>query len=100
LREIAARCFNNAHYLYERLINSGFTPLYPDKPFFMEFALRTPEGADYYINRLINTGILAGYDLSRSHPERDPAILICATEIFSREQLDEFVTAMEGCRHE
>lgn len=93
LKEVAQRAYDNAHYLYQELLAIGLTPLF-DSPFFMEFAIKTPKPAAFYINKLLENGILAGLDLKISHPALPNSLLICATEIFSKDQLDLFVTQM------
>ncbi len=93
LRDIARRMYNNAHYLFAKLREIGLEPMY-NSPFFMEFAMKTPQPADYYLKKLLSKGILAGYDLSRAHPYMQNSLLICATEVFAREQLDAFAVEM------
>jgi glycine dehydrogenase subunit 1 len=94
LRDIARRIYNNSHYLSAKLSEIGLERLY-NHPFFMEFIVKTPKPADYYIKRLLNKDILAGFDLSLTHPQFPNSLLICATEVFSQDQLDTFVTEME-----
>lgn len=93
LREIAQRAFNNAHYLQERLSQAGF-PLFFNQPFFMEFTVKTPKPAASYTEKLISRGILPGLDIQRFNPAMDHALLICATEIYSKDQLDRLVEEM------
>ncbi len=93
LRSIASRCFDNAHYLQERLASKGFRLCY-DQPFFMEFAIVTPKPAALYIEKLRPKGILPGLDLGGYNPAFSNRLLICATEIFAQAQLDRFVTEM------
>ena len=93
LREIAQRAFDNAHYLYQELLTIGLSPLF-DSPFFMEFAIKTPKPTAFYLDKLLEKGILAGFDLKRSQLGLTNSLLICATEVFSKEQLDRFVTEM------
>lgn len=93
LQEVAERMFNNAHYLFMELKTAGFEPLF-EGPFFFEFALKTPKPVSHYIKHLLNKKILAGFDLSQTHPQYSNALLICATEIFSKNQLDAFIHEM------
>ncbi len=95
LRQVAQRCFDNAHYLAAELEAAGFPRLFPG-PFFMEFAIRTPRPAAYYIQNLAAKGILPGLDLARFEPSLDNALLVCTTEIFNRTQLDRLVAEMRG----
>jgi glycine dehydrogenase subunit 1 len=92
-KEVAKRAFDNAHYLFQELQNIGLTPLF-DSPFFMEFAIKTPKPAAFYIENLLKKSILAGMDLQISRPDLGNSLLICATEVFSKDQLDRFVAEM------
>ncbi|HBE79111.1 MAG TPA: aminomethyl-transferring glycine dehydrogenase subunit GcvPA [Firmicutes bacterium] len=93
LKEIAQRAFDNAHYLFDQLKAIGFKPLF-DSPFFMEFAIQTPKPASFYIEQLLSKGILAGLDLAPHRPDMENALLICATEVFSKEALDQLIEEM------
>jgi glycine dehydrogenase subunit 1 len=93
LAEVARRCLDNAHYLYGKLLEIGLKPL-SNRPFFMEFAVVTPRPASYYIEALSAKGINPGYDLGSFDPSLQNALLCCATEVFSKTQLDRFVTEM------
>jgi glycine dehydrogenase subunit 1 len=92
-REVAQRAFNNAHYLFQKLINIGFHPIF-NHPFFMEFSIKTTKPASYYIEHLLKKDILAGFDLHSTCPNLKNSLLICATEVFSKDQLDYFASEM------
>ncbi len=92
-REVAQRAFDNAHYLLEEFLKIGFQPLF-STPFFLEFPIRTPKPASFYIERLLEKNIVAGFDLLSTYPDLENTLLICATEIFSKEQLDFFLDEM------
>ncbi len=92
-REIAQRAFDNAHYLFREFLKIGFQPLF-STPFFMEFPIRTPKPASFYIEKLLKKDIMAGFDLFSTYPNLDNSLLICATEIFSKDQLDFFLDEM------
>lgn len=94
-KETAIRAYNNAHYLQAELMKLGLKPLY-DAPFFIEFAVRLPKPAAFYQQKLIPKGILPGLDLGCYDPALNDAILICATEIFSEEELDTFISELGG----
>jgi glycine dehydrogenase subunit 1 len=98
IREIARRCYDNAHYLYSQLRSLGLEPLY-DSPFFMEFIIKTPKPANVLREQLLKKGILAGLDLSSVFPPEtrsryENTLLICATEVFSRKDLDTLAAEM------
>ena len=92
-KETALRAYNNAHYLYNQLVGLGLKPLYQG-PFFIEFALRFPKPASFYQARLVDKGIFPGLDLGPIDPHLNDSLLICATEVFSKTQLDTFTNEM------
>ncbi len=94
-KETALRAYNNAHYLFTQLTNLSLEPLYQG-PFFMEFALKLPKPASFYQSKLIEKGIFPGFDLGRIDPLLNDSLLICATEVFSKTELDTFVSEMRG----
>ncbi|NLY73849.1 MAG: aminomethyl-transferring glycine dehydrogenase subunit GcvPA [Firmicutes bacterium] len=94
-KETALRAYSNAHYLQAELMKLGLKPLY-DAPFFIEFAVRLPKPAAFYQQKLIPKGIFPGLDLGRYDPTLNDALLICATEVFSKEELDTFISELGG----
>lgn len=92
-KETALRAYDNAHYLFTQLTKLGLKPLYQG-PFFIEFALKFPKPASFYQSKLIAKGIVPGYDLGRIDPLLNDSLLICATEVFSKTELDTFVHEM------
>src|SRR5215203_1831247 len=87
LREVAELSISKAHYLAERLHDSGFGLRYPEAPFLWEFAFEFGEASDvaWANEALLEAGIVGGLDLG------DGAMLVAVTEKRSREELDAFV---------
>jgi glycine dehydrogenase subunit 1 len=96
LREVATRCYQNAHYLADRLTALPGYALALDAPFFHEFAVRTPLPASDVNARLWQAGIIGGYDLARHDPTLDHHLLLCATELNDRASIDRLVAALAG----
>lgn len=92
-KETATRAYNNAHYLYDQLINLGLKPLY-QAPYFIEFALKLPRPVAFYQPKLVEGGIFPGLNLGRFDPLLNDTLLICATEVFSKAELDTFVSEL------
>jgi glycine dehydrogenase subunit 1 len=66
LRQVAEASAQVAHYAYERIrALPGVEPLFPDAPFFREFAVRTARPAREVIERGAARGVLPGVALSR-----------------------------------
>ena len=96
LREVATRCYQNAHYLADRLTALPGYSLALDAPFFHEFVVRTPLPAAEVNGRLWQAGIIGGYDLGRLDPALDHHLLLCTTELNDRASIDRMIAALVG----
>jgi glycine dehydrogenase subunit 1 len=83
LRELAAQNLAKAHYLAQKL------PLEFDAPFFNEFVARTHGKTPEQINTaLLEQKIIGGLPLGRFYPELRNCMLLCATEMNRRPDMD------------
>ena len=82
LRNAALQCTSKAHYLQEKLAEAGLAPVYPDREFFHEFVTSCPDSGRV-LDALAEKGILGGLPLASDR------ILWCATELNTREEMDE-----------
>ncbi len=71
----------------------GVAPLF-EGPVFHEAALRLPLPAARVIDALAERGILAGVDLAPDYPELGDALLVCATETKTEDDLDAYAQAL------
>lgn len=95
MKEVAVQSFKKAHYTYELLLKTGkFKALY-NKPFFKEFAVVTEKSVEEINERLLEKGILGGYNLKRSNDSLENAMLIAVTENRTIEEIHKFVELME-----
>ncbi len=92
LREVAARNVRNAHYLAKRL--SGIGRLRFFGPFFNEFVLERARAREIW-EGMVQMGFMAGVPLGQWFPELDDCLLLCATEVHSREEMEKFARAFE-----
>ncbi len=91
LRELAEQNLAKAHYL------AGKLPLRFTGPFFNEFVTKAGSGGAEAINhRLLKKKILGGLALERYYPELAGCMLLCATEMNRREQMDQVAEAFAG----
>jgi glycine dehydrogenase subunit 1 len=95
-REVANRSYQNAHYLASRLAELPGYEVALDGPFFHEFVVRTPEPVAAINQRLVERGIIGGYDLAEVHPALERHMLICATELNGRRSIDALIAALAG----
>lgn len=94
LREVAEICLRRAHYLAHRITAlPGYTLM--EGPFFNEFVIRCPIAAGELTQRLLSYGILAGIPLGEWFPELDDCLLVCVTELNSRQDLDRYISCLE-----
>ncbi len=59
-------------------------------PFFNEFVLETPKPAAEVLKALADDGIFGGVDLGRFIPGRENALLVCATEMNTKEEMERY----------
>jgi glycine dehydrogenase subunit 1 len=95
LRDVAALGAARASELEKALAAAG-APRLHSGPYLNEFAVRVPDAQAVH-DRLIGRGILAGLPLSRVIPD-DPsladALLVCATEVTTSEDVAAFAAAL------
>jgi len=83
LRELAEQNLAKAHYLAQKL------PLPFDAPFFNEFVARSDGKSPEQINAaLLDQKIIGGLPLARFYPELGNCMLLCATEMNRRADMD------------
>ncbi|MGP0071238.1 MAG: aminomethyl-transferring glycine dehydrogenase subunit GcvPA [Bryobacteraceae bacterium] len=81
LRELASQNLAKSHYLASKL------PLRFSGPFFNEFVVST-KSPDAVNQSLLDRKIIGGLPLRRFYPELENALLLCATEMSKREDMD------------
>ncbi len=98
MRRVAELCYHKAHYLQRRIgeIN-GFAV--GDEPFFNEFVVRCPRPVAEINGYLLDAhGIIGGYDLGRDYAHLQDHMLLCVTEMNTREEMDGLVKALRGAQ--
>jgi glycine dehydrogenase subunit 1 len=95
LRWLAKLCYHKAHYAARRIAALEAYQVADAKPFFKEFVVRCPAPVmainDYLLDEW---GIVGGYDLGRDYAHLENAMLVCATEVVSREEIDGLVEGL------
>ncbi len=107
LERKALACHQNTRMLVETLCAiDGVEPLFPSQGFH-ECVLRLPVPAGELLDALGSHGILGGLDLARDYPELGDALLVCATERRTEEEMREYgdklarliqIRTSAGCR--
>ncbi len=96
LPQVAKLCLNNAHYLASGMKQmQGWEVLTPT-PYFNEFLVSCPVPASEVLARLLQENLLAGVDVARFLPEHADKLLICATEMNTRPEMDQYLKVLNG----
>ena len=88
LGEVAMQSLQKSHYLADKIDELPGYSLKYGQPFFREFVVETPVPAGLVVDRMLEQGIMAGYDLSAVG---DEGLLVAVTEKRTKEELDDFV---------
>ncbi len=94
LQQVAELCYHKAHYAADRIATLPGFSVDRDKPFFNEFMVKGPKTAAVLNDRLLQRGIIGGYDLGRFNPQRADTMLVAVTEMNARADIDRFVDAL------
>lgn len=95
LRQVAELCYHKAHYAARRIAALPGFDLVGDKPFFKEFVVRCPRPPGEINDALLERGIIGGYDLGRDYPHLENSMLLCVTEMNTKEEIDHLVEVLE-----
>jgi glycine dehydrogenase subunit 1 len=100
LQEVAMQCAQKAAYAARQLCAlDGFSLPY-SAPRFNEFVLRAPVAADELLRRLAaGHNITGGLALARYFPDRPNDLLVCATELNTRAEIDALVAGLKELTH-
>ncbi|MGD2105746.1 MAG: aminomethyl-transferring glycine dehydrogenase subunit GcvPA [Anaerolineae bacterium] len=95
LRQLAELCYHKAHYAAERIARLDGYEVIAGKTFFKEFVVRCPAAVKEINDYLLyEWGIIGGYDLGRAYPHLENHMLVCVTEVISREEIDALADAL------
>ena len=95
MKKVASLCYDKAHFaasLLEELPGYRIAT----KRFFKEFLVETPVPAEEIQNALVRKKIVPGLPLSRCMPGRTHELLVCVTEMNTREEIVQLVSALAG----
>ncbi len=99
LRRMAELCYHKAHYAAERIAAlpgyglplGGVPSADSERCFFQEFVARCPVAPGEVNRRLLERGIIGGYDVS---DRIENGLLLCFSELHRREEIDGLVQAL------
>ncbi|MCA1031694.1 aminomethyl-transferring glycine dehydrogenase subunit GcvPA [Bacillus timonensis] len=90
VKEIATQNIQKAHYAKSVFESNGFEVAYTG-PFFNEFVIKLNKPVKEVNAKLIQKGIIGGYDLGRDYSDLKDHMLVAVTELRTKEEIDTFV---------
>ena len=96
LENTAAACHANTRELVAQLTAIDGVRQAFSSPVFHESVLLLDKPASAVLDALAQQGILGGYDLSTDYPELGNAMLVCATELRTEEDIMAYTTALQA----
>jgi glycine dehydrogenase subunit 1 len=99
LKETAERNVKGAHFFKQLLKQKGIQLVY-EAPSFNEFVINLGRPVAEVNEQLFKHGIIGGYDLGEISADKNGQMLICVTELRTREQLETFAKHLEVLVHE
>jgi len=96
LRKVAGLCYHKAHYAADAIDSVPGFEVQRDKPFFKEFVVRCPRPAAEVNDLLLDWEIIGGYDLGRVDVRLADRMLVCVTEMNTRQEIDDLAAALRA----
>lgn len=90
LKEMAVMNMHKARYAKAKLEEAGFTIAY-NGPFFNEFVIQLNRPVKEVNQKLLNKGMIGGYDLGRADSRLENHMLVAVTELRTKAEIDQFV---------
>jgi glycine dehydrogenase subunit 1 len=94
LRRVAELCYHKAHYAAHCIGGIPGFRVAARKPFFKEFAVKCPAPVQIINDALLEWGIIGGYDLGKDYPALASHMLVCVTEMSTRDEIDYLAKAL------
>jgi glycine dehydrogenase subunit 1 len=95
LQRVASACHGNTTKLTEALCSLSDVEALFSGSVFHERVLRLPLAARDALKALAEENLLGGLDLSDDYPELENAILVCATELRSEGEIEQYRSGLE-----
>jgi len=96
LAQVASACHQNTGRLVEKLTALDGVEQAFDTPRFHEAVIKLNKPADQVLQALADKNILGGYDVSADYPQLENAILVCATEMRTDDEIDQYVQTLKA----
>jgi glycine dehydrogenase subunit 1 len=87
LRKAAELSYHKAHYAAKEIATLSGYEVDQSRPFFNEFVVKCPRPVSEINQRLIERGIIGGYDLGEDYPNLQEHMLVCVTEMNRKDEI-------------
>ncbi|MBN1282713.1 MAG: aminomethyl-transferring glycine dehydrogenase subunit GcvPA [Proteobacteria bacterium] len=94
MRELASINAAKADYAKKRLASVAGVEIPFEAPTFNEFVYETARPAADVLDALLADGIMGGIDLGKWMPDMDRRVLVCATELNTKQEIDGYADAL------
>jgi len=96
LQQVAQQCHHNALLLSDALTALPGVEQAFSGPFFNELVVRLPRSAESVVDELLKQGIHAGLPLGDYFPDMQNALLVCATEKRTPQEIEQYAKALSA----
>jgi len=94
LKQVAELSYQKAHYAAQEIAKLDGFSVWSDAVFFNEFVVECPMPVADLNDALLDYDILGGYDLGQSFDQLKDHMLVAVTEMNSKDEIDDFVSAL------
>lgn len=95
LKKLAEMNFAKAEYAKEKLLGISGVKTALQGPTFNEFVLSLPQPVEGVLSKLREKKIFGGFDLKKDYPEIKNGLLVCVTEMLSKDDIDRFAEELK-----
>lgn len=96
LQKVGKLNYNKSHYAAQEINKLKGYKVDMSKPFFNEFVVSCPHPIDKVNNALLEQGMIGGYDLGGDYSHLENHMLMCVTEVNTKEEIDVLVATLGG----
>jgi len=96
LQQVGKLNYHKAHYAANEINKLDGYSVDMSKPFFNEFMVSCPRPIAEVNEALLEQGIVGGYDLGQDYNHLENHMLLCVTEVNSKDEIDVLVETLGG----
>lgn len=96
LKQVALHCHSNTQYLVNALTQIKGVELVFNSPYFHEALIKLDYPVEKALIELAQAGIAGGYAPAQHYPQLQNTLLICATEMRTANEIEQFVKALDS----